>query len=53
MESKKQTLSKLKLNKLSENELDKRSMKAIKGGCSCNDGCKTNTSGLTELGSGY
>jgi hypothetical protein len=49
---KKQILGKLKLNKLSENELSKRSMKTIKGGCSCNDGCKENSSGLTALG-GY
>lgn len=35
MEKKKQTLSTLKLNKLSENKLEKREMKVLKGGCDC------------------
>lgn len=35
MEPKKQVLSKLKLNKLSENKLEKREMKVLKGGCEC------------------
>ena len=32
---KKQILGKLKLNKLSENHLEKREMKVLKGGCGC------------------
>lgn len=31
----KKTLGKLKLNKLSENKLEKREMKILKGGCDC------------------
>ncbi len=31
----KKVLGKLKLNKLSENALEKREMKVLKGGCSC------------------
>lgn len=37
--NKKQILGKLKLNKLSENSLDKRSMKVLKGGCTCGSTC--------------
>lgn len=43
-EQKKNVLGKLKLNKLSENELEKREMKVLKGGCTCMDGCSPNTS---------
>ena len=35
---KKQILGKLKLNKLSENELEKREMRILKGGSDCPDG---------------
>ncbi|WP_439809360.1 TIGR04149 family rSAM-modified RiPP [Parabacteroides distasonis] len=42
-EQKKNVLGKLKLNKLSENELEKREMKVLKGGCSCMDGCSPNS----------
>ncbi len=31
----KKVLGKLKLNKLSENALEKREMKVLKGGCEC------------------
>ena len=31
----KKVLEKLKLNKLSENALEKREMKVLKGGCGC------------------
>lgn len=31
----KKVLGKLKLNKLSENALEKREMKVLKGGCGC------------------
>lgn len=41
---KKQILGKLKLNKLSENELEKREMRILKGGSDCPDGCSPNTS---------
>jgi natural product precursor len=45
METKKvKTLAKLKLNKLSENELEKRTMKVLKGGCGCEDACSPYTS---------
>lgn len=44
MDTQKKTLSKLKLNKLSENELDKRAMKVLKGGCGCADHCSPHTS---------
>ena len=33
MEKKTKTLGKLKLNQLSKNELEKRAMKVLKGGC--------------------
>lgn len=33
METQKKTLGKLKLNKLSEKELENRAMKVLKGGC--------------------
>lgn len=35
MKPKKKTLSKVKLNQLSKEELDRRSMNALKGGHSC------------------
>lgn len=35
MKSEKKTLEKIKLNKLSKNELDRRSMNSLKGGSSC------------------
>ena len=41
---KKQILGKLKLNKLSENELEKRERRILKGGSDCPDGCSPNTS---------
>lgn len=41
---KKQILGKLKLNKLSENELEKREMRILKGGSDCPDGSSPNTS---------
>ena len=34
-EKKQQVLKSLKLNKLSENHLEKREMKVLKGGCGC------------------
>ena len=34
-QEKKKVLGKLKLNKLSENALEKREMKVLKGGCDC------------------
>lgn len=34
-QDKKSVLGKLKLNKLSENALEKREMKVLKGGCEC------------------
>lgn len=37
-------LGKLKLNKLSENALEKREMRVLKGGCGCDDGCSPHTS---------
>jgi natural product precursor len=36
----KQKLSKLKLNKLSESQLEKRAMKVLKGGCQCASSCQ-------------
>jgi natural product precursor len=53
MESKKvRTLAKLKLNKLSENDLEKRAMKVLKGGCSDCDGycASSGTAGVTDSG---
>lgn len=44
MEKKTKTLGKLKLNQLSKNELEKRAMKVLKGGCGCMDGCSPHTS---------
>ncbi|MCD7976900.1 MAG: TIGR04149 family rSAM-modified RiPP [Tannerellaceae bacterium] len=45
MEKKKKTLGKLKLNQLSTNELEKRAMKALKGGCNnCGSDCSTHVS---------
>ncbi|MDL2278134.1 TIGR04149 family rSAM-modified RiPP [Parabacteroides sp. OttesenSCG-928-G07] len=32
-------LEKLKLNQFSKNELDRRKMNALKGGCTCSDSC--------------
>ena len=43
-EKKQQVLKSLKLNKLSENELEKREMRILKGGSDCPDGCSPNTS---------
>ena len=43
METPKKTLGKLKLNKLSENELEKRDMKILKGGCDCHSTCLDGT----------
>jgi natural product precursor len=40
MEKKTKILAKLKLNKLSESELEKRAMKVLKGGCSCSSDCQ-------------
>lgn len=40
----KKVLGKLKLNKLSENALEKREMKVLKGGCGCEDACAPHTS---------
>jgi natural product precursor len=39
MEKKTKTLGKLKLNQLSSNELEKRAMKVLKGGCGCYPDC--------------
>ncbi len=39
MEKKTKTLGKLKLNQLSKNELEKRAMKVLKGGCGCQSAC--------------
>lgn len=39
----KKVLGKLKLNKLSENALEKREMKVLKGGCDCPDYCSPHT----------
>ncbi len=39
----KKVLGKLKLNKLSENALEKREMKVLKGGCECHDYCSPTT----------
>lgn len=33
------TFSKIKLNKFSKDELDRRKLKALKGGCSCTSSC--------------
>ncbi|KAB5389751.1 rSAM-modified peptide [Parabacteroides distasonis] len=38
----KKTLGKLKLNKLSENELEKRDMRILRGGCECHVNCSNN-----------
>lgn len=35
MKSKKKTLEKIKLNKLSKNEVDRRAMNTLKGGSNC------------------
>lgn len=32
-------LGKLKLNKLTENMLERREMKVLKGGCGCSEAC--------------
>lgn len=50
MNSEKKTLSKLKLNKLSESELEKREMKVLKGGCGCRGDCSDGGGG-TSVGS--
>lgn len=35
----KKVLGKLKLNKLTENMLERREMKVLKGGCGCSEAC--------------
>ena len=48
MEKRKKTLSKLKLNELSKNELDKRAMNTIKGGVvTCSSSCSLWVPGAT------
>ena len=35
------TLSKIKLNQFSKDELDQRKLNALKGGCACTYGCSS------------
>ena len=39
----KKVLGKLKLNKLTENMLERREMKVLKGGCGCAEACSPAT----------
>lgn len=49
MDKQKKTLGKLKLNQLSKNELDKRAMKVIKGGCGCQAACNMYSPSASSL----
>lgn len=54
METQKKTLGKLKLNKLSEKELENRAMKVLKGGCDCYSVCReTSVSDSANYNQGY
>ena len=49
------TLSKLKLNQFSKDELDQRRLNALKGGCACTYGCSNcdTCPSLEMLGIGF
>lgn len=50
---KKNVLSKIKLNQLSKNELDKRAMNTVKGGVECSSKCPGWPGGVVYSRNGY